>query len=316
MRDEEQDAVTAPVECIQQANAILGEGPVWDWRTGDVYWVDIRRMQVFRHALAEAMQTGQWAFAERVGFVALTSQPDWLVVGAGLRLWLLNEKSGRTHLFAELDAHREGHRINDASVDPDGRLWVGTMMDDFFAPAAFTDGRLYRVDSKGAVSRQADSYLLPNGIGWSPDRATLYINDSVARVTYALDFDAVLGAAGNRRVLFSAGANEGLPDGLSVDADGNIWCAMWDGWAILKLAPDGAVLARHEMPVRRPSSATFAGPGLDELLITSATVGFTSEDYARSPLAGGLFKTAAGCVGQRANLFALSGETLAQVVAK
>lgn len=306
----------AAIECIQQANAILGEGPVWDWRTGDVYWVDIRRMQVFRHALANATQTGQWAFAERVGFVALTSHPDWLVVGAGLRLWLLNARSGRTHLLAGLDVEREGHRINDASVDSEGRLWVGTMMDDFFAPAAFTDGRLYRVDLTGTVTLHSDGFLLPNGIGWSPDRKTMYVNDSVARVTYALDFDAAGGLASNRRAIFSAGANEGLPDGLSVDADGNIWCAMWDGWSILKLAPDGTVLARHEMPVRRPSSATFGGPGLDQLLITSATVGFTNEDYARSPLAGGLFKTAAGCVGQRATLFALSDETLAGAAGK
>lgn len=301
------------IECIQQANAILGEGPVWDWRSGDIYWVDIRRMQVFRHDLAARSQTGQWAFNERVGFVALTAQRNWLVVGAGLRLWLLDVGSGRTHQFAELDAGREGNRINDASVDREGRLWVGTMMDDFLAPARFTDGRLYRVEPSGAVGRQEDEYLLPNGIGWSPQGTTMYVNDSVARVTYALDFDAARGTAANRRVLFSAGASEGLPDGMSVDADGNIWCAMWDGWAILKLAPDGRLLARHEMPVRRPSSATFGGPGLDQLLITSATVGFTSEDYAESPLAGGLFRTSAGCIGQRANLFALSDETLARV---
>lgn len=300
------------IECIQQANAILGEGPTWDWRRGDVYWIDIRRMQVFRHALAQATQTGQWAFSERVGFVALTEQPDWLVVGAGLQVLLLDTRTGETHLLAELDAERKGHRINDASVDPGGRLWVGTMMDDFYGPDAFVDGRLYRVDPDGAVHRQADAYLLPNGIGWSPDGATMYINDSAALTTYALDFEADSGIAANRRAIFSAGPDDGLPDGMSVDADGNIWCAMWDGWAILKLAPDGAVLARHGMPVRRPSSATFGGPGLDQLLITSATVGFTSADYARSPLAGGLFRTAAGCVGQRANLFRLSRETLSR----
>lgn len=301
------------IECIQQANAILGEGPVWDWRSGDVYWVDIRRRQVFRHALSQTTQTGQWAFRDRVGFVALTSRPDWLVVGAGLRVWLLEARTGRTHLFAELDAARERHRINDASVDPEGRLWVGTMMDDFFAPAAFTDGRLYRVDPTGVVESQEDEYLLPNGIGWSPQRTTMYVNDSVARLTYALDFDAATGTASNRRALFSAGANMGLPDGLSVDADGNIWCAMWDGWSILKLAPDGTVLERHAMPIRRPSSTTFGGPRMDQLLITSATVDFSSEDYMGSPLAGGLFQMAAGCVGQRANLFALSDETLARV---
>lgn len=303
------------VDCIQQANAILGEGPVWDWRTGEVYWVDIRRMQVFRHDLASGTQTGQWAFQERVGFVALTTQPDWLVVGAGLRLVLVNAKTGAVSEFADLDAGRTGHRINDAAVDAAGRLWVGTMMDDFFSPDEFVDGRLYRVEADGRVSRHGE-YLLPNGIGWSPDTTTMYINDSVARATYALDFDLADGIVSNRRTIFSAGPDEGLPDGLSVDADGNIWCAMWDGWAILKLSPDGAVLERHNMPVRRPSSATFGGSDLDRLLITSATVGFSSRDYAGSPLAGGLFQMPAGCIGQKANLFSLSSEVLARAQTK
>lgn len=303
--------MSAKVECIQQANAILGEGPVWDWRTGDAYWVDIRRMQLFRHSLDRATQTGQWAFNARLGFVALTEQPGWLVVGVGLKLLLLEIDTGRTLLLADLDSDRAGHRINDAAVDAKGRLWVGTMMDDYFGPAEFVDGRLYRVDPDGTASRHG-SYLLPNGIGWSPDNSTMYINDSVARVTYAVDFDLDGGVAHNQRVLFWAGPSDGLPDGLSVDAEGNIWCAMWDGWAILKLSPDGRLLERHDMPVRRPSSATFGGHSLDQLLITSATVGFLSADYAESPLAGGLFQMAAGCTGKRANLFVISNETLAR----
>lgn len=301
----------ANVQCIQQANAILGEGPVWDWRTGDVYWVDIRRGQVFRHALAHATQTGQWPFATRVGFVALTEQPGWLVVGAGMDVTLLDTESGRTHVLASLGS-RPDHRINDAAVDARGRLWVGTMMDDFFGPDEFRDGELCRVDAHGTVTRHG-TYLLPNGIGWSPDNAKMYVNDSFARKTYVLDFDLSRGGVGSPRVIFSAGPTDGLPDGMSVDADGNIWCALWDGWAILKLAPDGTLIERYEMPVRRPSSATFGGPALDELLITSATVGFSSADYATSPLAGGLFRMKAGCTGQRTNLFALSDETLARV---
>jgi sugar lactone lactonase YvrE len=236
-------------------------------------------------------------------------------VGVGLEVLLLDLESGRTHLLAALDASRTGHRINDASVDPLGRLWVGTMMDDYFNPPSFTDGRLYRVDPGGEVS-QHGTFLLPNGIGWSPDGTRMYLNDSVARTTYAMDFDIEGGTLRNQRALFTAGPDAGLPDGLSVDAGGNIWCAMWDGWAILKLAPGGSLLERHDMPVRRPSSATFGGPALDQLFITSATVGFTSADYALSPLAGGLFQMPAGCTGQRANLFALSGETLARVEGK
>jgi sugar lactone lactonase YvrE len=306
--------VPPKVECIQQANAILGEGPVWDWRSGDLFWIDIRRMQLFRRSIATGMQTGQWAFAERIGFVALTQRPGWVVVGVGLEVLLLELDTGRSYVLAGLDAGRSGHRINDASVDPRGRLWVGTMMDDFYNPATFTEGRLYRVDPDGTTSLHG-GFLLPNGIGWSPDGTRMYLNDSVARTTYAFDFDALAGTIRNQRKFFEAAPDSGLPDGLSVDAEGNVWSAMWDGWAILKVAPDGGLLARHDMSVRRPSSATFGGPALDQLFITSATVGFTSADYARSPLAGGLFQMPAGCTGQRANLFALTEATLMKVAA-
>lgn len=292
------------MECIQQANAILGEGPIWDWRSGDVFWVDIRRQLVFRHHLATGMQTGQWSFADRIGFVALTRSPTWVTVGVGMTVRLLNLESGESLHVAELESGRPHHRINDAAVDAAGRLWVGTMMDDFFDPEDFIDGRLHRVDANG-TTQAFGTYLLPNGIGWSPDGTQMYLNDSVARTTYALEFDRRAGTVGAQRPIFVAAANEGLPDGLSVDADGNIWCALWDGWAILTLSPDGSVLARHPMPVRRPSSATFGGDGLDQLIVTSATVGFSSLDYAASPQAGGLFRMPAGCRGQRANLFAL-----------
>ena len=292
------------IECIQQANAILGEGPIWDWRSGDVFWVDIRRQQVFRHHFATGVQTGQWTFPERVGFVALTESPTRVVVGVGMTVQVLDLISGETHLIAELDSGRPQHRINDAAVDADGRLWVGTMMDDYFNPRDFIDGRLHRVDADG-TTQAFGTYQLPNGIGWSPDGTQMYLNDSVARKTYAIEFDRRSGTVGDQRPIFVAAANEGLPDGLSVDADGNIWCALWDGWAVLTLSPDGNVLARHAMPVRRPSSATFGGEGLDQLIVTSATVDFSSFDYAASPQAGGLFCMPVGRRGQRANLFAL-----------
>lgn len=298
------DVSTGTVECLQQANAILGEGPVWDRRTGELFWVDIRRGQVFRFHLATGEQTGQWAFAERVGCVALTDDPRVLVVASGLVVHLLELATGETEVLADLSDGRPRKRFNDGEVDARGRLWIGTMLDDYFDPKAFSGGELLRIDPDGSVEPFGE-YQLPNGIGWSLDQATMYINDSAAGITYALDFDAEAGRASNRRPIFTPSAHQGIPDGMSVDADGDIWCAMWDGWALIRLAPDGTVKKRFEMPVRRPSSATFCGEGLDRLAITSATVNFTSADYAKSPKAGGLFVMFAGCRGQNPNLFAL-----------
>lgn len=292
----------AKVECIQQANAILGEGPLWDWRTGDLYWIDIRRRMIFRHELATGLQTGQWVAPERIGCIALTQDTGALIVAAGLTVCRLSLNSGDLHPIADLGAGRPRHRFNDGAVDAMGRLWVGTMLDDYHAPEAFVGGALHRIDPDGGVTTFG-TYLLPNGIGWSADNQTMYLNDTAAGTTLALDFDLTAGRVGADRVIFRAGPDDGGPDGLTVDAAGNIWCAMWDGGCVLKLAPFGTVLGRLDMPVRRPSSVTFGGDDLDQLLITSATVGFASADYRQSPVAGGLFRQSTNATGKRENLF-------------
>jgi sugar lactone lactonase YvrE len=289
------------VRCIQQANSILGEGPVWDWRTGELYWVDIRRGCVFRHHLASGMQTGHWVFPGRVGALALTADSGRILVAAGLKILWLDLKTGGTEKLCDLGG-RPKERFNDGEVDARGRLWMGTMLDDLFEPEQFTGGRIHRIDPDGSVTSFGE-FQLPNGMGWSLDQETMYVNDSAAGITYAFDFDLEAGTMGNQRPFFTYLAGQGLPDGMSVDADGNVWCALWDGWAIVQLSREGKELARHPMPVRRPSSATFCGENMDQLAITSATVGFSSRDYIKSPQAGGLFIMQTGCAGQRPNLF-------------
>ena len=293
-------------ECIQQANAILGEGPVWDWRSGDLFWVDIRRRHVFRHHLATAGQTGQWAYPGRVGCVALTTDPARLLVAAGLEIVVQDLGSGACEVVADISPGRDLQRFNDGEVETRGRLWVGTMMDDFHQPPAFVGGRLHRLDPDGSVTTLEDiDFALPNGIGWSPDDTRMYVNDSATRTTYVFDYDAEAGVPSNRRVLRAAEEGEGLPDGMSVDAEGNVWCAMWDGFGLIKLSPEGEVLERFALPVQRPSSATFCGAALDRLAITSATVDFSSADFAHNPQSGGLFSMQAGCTGRQPNLFRL-----------
>jgi sugar lactone lactonase YvrE len=293
------------IRCVQQANAILGEGPVWDKRTGEVFWVDIRRMHVFRLHLASGTQTGQWAFPERVGCVALTDDLSRLLVAAGLRVYWLDLESGQTTVFVDLGSERDGQRFNDGEVDAYGRFWIGTMMDDFFAPEKFENGAVHCVRPDGSVE-EFGGFQLPNGIGWSLDNTLMYVNDSAAGTTCVFDFDLKTGQARNKRVIYTS--DQGLPDGLSVDAEGNVWCAMWDGWRVVKLSRNGTLLDSIDMPVRRPSSATFCGERLDQLIITSATVGFTSEDFIKSPQAGGLFTASVENIGRQPNIFGQSAD--------
>lgn len=289
------------IECVQQANAILGEWPIWDPRLGVVYWVDIRRGEVYRYSIADREQTGRWVLPARVGAVALTEDPARLLVAHGLSVDWLHLATARREQLCRIEASPQ-YRVNDAAVDPAGRLWIGTMIDDFHSPPAFVGGGLHCVDVEGKVSYRGE-YQLPNGIGWSPDHQTMYLNDSAAGKTYAFDFDQEAGECTNRRDFVTFPAGQGLPDGLSVDAGGDVWSAMWDGWRLVRFASDGRLVGEYRMPVQRPAGVTFCGDDLRHMLITSATVDFGSERYAGSPSAGGLFLVDAGVAGQAAGLF-------------
>ena len=296
---------TPSIVVLQQANAALGEGPVWDPRLEAIYWVDIRRCRIHRYSVAAGRQDGVWITRNSPGCVGLTTNPQVLVVAAGSEILLLDLVSGAERLLATLPLDPSLMRANDGRVDRNGRLWVGTMIDDIHAPAQFEGGRLFSVSSGGGVWDSGASFELPNGIGWSPDGDTLYLNDSTARKTFAFDFSPRTGAIGRQRVLFEHPAAEGLPDGLCVDSTGNVWSGQWNGWNIKKIAPDGRLLETIPTPVQRPSSVTFVGRDLGRMVVTSAANGFTTADFLEAPDAGSLFELLVAATGQPENYFGL-----------
>lgn len=297
---------TTNVDLLFQANATLGEGPVWDGRAGCLYWVDIRCSRVSRYDLAQQRQTGVWIMPHRTGCVALTSDPHKLLVAAGVDIFVLDLQSGATSEIAALPIDGTRFRANDGRVDANGRLWVGTMIDDVHAPECFSGGKLFRVDPDGTVDCPDYEFELPNGIDWSRDNTLMYFNDTTTLSTFCFDFDQANGSLSNRRVFYDHSGGAGFPDGLSVDSKGCIWSAQWDGWNIRKISPEGELLQEFPMPVRRPSSATFFGPQLDRIAITSATVDFTTQDFLLSPNAGSLFSMAAESSGVVENQFPLA----------
>jgi len=288
---------------LQQANATLGEGPLWDQRNMALYWIDIRRHRIHRFDAQTMRQNGQWVTPTRPGCIALSPYPDILLLAAGIRILKFDLISGQHQELAQLPVDGSACRANDGAIDAHGRLWVGTMLDDFFAPERFVNGKLFCVLPDGKVSDSGLNLELPNGIGWSPDETIMYLNDTAAQKTYRFDFDSVTGSLGEQTVLFDHSGHAGYPDGLAIDAQGNIWSAQWDGWNIKKISPEGALVSTIQTPVRRPSSIAFFGIGLDHLAVTSATVDFTTEDFLQSPDAGALFTFAPGTHGQPEHLF-------------
>jgi sugar lactone lactonase YvrE len=203
-------------------------------------------------------------------------------------------------VFAPIEADKPGNRMNDATCDPQGRLWAGTMAFDFQAGAA----SLYRIDAEHAVTRVLPDLTISNGMGWSPAGDVMYFIDSTTYGVDAFPFDAASGELGTRERLITFSVDEGMPDGLTVDAEGGIWVALFGGGEVRRYRPDGGSWGTIELPVTQVTSACFGGPTLQDLYITSAAVQLDAEALARQPLAGATFVCRPGVTGLPTNVFA------------
>jgi sugar lactone lactonase YvrE len=287
------------VECIQQTDSILGEGPVWDWRNESFFWLDILAKKLFRLHLESGTQTGCWSFPSIIGCMALTENVDVLLVALSNGFHSLNTVTGELNFIYDPEPERPDYRFNDGGVDALGRLWVSTMSDE----SGNSQGNLYRYEGGNICQKMDTGFKVPNGISWSPDNKKMYLSDSQAYATYIYDFELQSGKISNRKVLIEYDKNNGVPDGLTVDSQGNIWSSIWDGWRIQQHAPDGSLLRTLKVPVERPTSIVFAGTALNELLITSASFGFSNTDLTRQPLAGRVFRIVSDTKGRSENIF-------------
>jgi sugar lactone lactonase YvrE len=282
-------APESTVHCIADVHAVLGEGPVWVASEQALYWVDIKGRKIFR--LGEDGELSQWPTPFRVGSIAPRASGGF-IAGTDEGIAQLDLKSGKLDLLFNPEESLPGNRFNDGKVDRSGRFWAGTM-DDSEREAS---GTLYRFEPDLSVSAVDGGYKVTNGPAFSPDGARMYHNDSARQLTYVFDLDDA-GNPANRRVFLEFGEGDGCPDGMTVDAEGCLWIAFWDGSAIRRYAPQGDLLETIEMPVTRPTSCTFGGPDLDRLYVTSASIGLDETALRMQPNAGGLFMVTPGVQG-------------------
>jgi sugar lactone lactonase YvrE len=260
---------------------ILGEGPVWDVQEQALYWVDIRRPALRRYLPASG-DASTWPMPEMVGSLAVRKRGG-VLLALRSALAFFDPATGTIERVAAPEAHLAEHRFNDGKCDRQGRFWAGTMHDVTRDPV----GTLYRLDpARGCVAMEK-GIRIPNSLCWSPDGATMYFADSLARTIFAYPFDPATGALGLRRVFATVEA-PAIPDGATVDRDGFIWCAHYDGWRIVRFAPDGRIDRTIELPVQRPTSCQFGGPDLGTLYVTTALQKLSPEQLAAQPLAGAL----------------------------
>jgi sugar lactone lactonase YvrE/DNA-binding IclR family transcriptional regulator len=279
------------VRCVIPASTFLGEGPHWSARDKKLYFVDILSPSVCVGDVDKGSYE-QMPMPELIGFVIPRSRGGF-VAGMHGEVRGLDLKSGALTTLAQPEADRPGNRFNDGKCDRKGRLWAGSLAIDT-SPG---QGRLWRLDADGRTHEMDNGFHVSNGMGWSPDDKTFYFTDTAKQTIYAYDFDLDSGAIANRRVFAIVPEGEGKPDGLTVDGEGFVWSAHWDGWCVTRYDPEGKVERVINLPVPRPTSCTFGGDNLQTLFVTTARIRLSAAQLADAPLSGSVFAIDTGIVG-------------------
>jgi sugar lactone lactonase YvrE len=285
------------VELVIDAHAELAESPVWDDRTGRLVWVDLLGGIVHLTDIAigadVAIPVGQI-----VGAVALC-EDGRLVIAIEDGFARLDPSRGHVEVIAPVTAGDAGLRMNDGKVDPSGRFWAGSMAIDERAGA----GTLYRLDPDRSVTPVVGGLTIPNGLDWSADRRTIYYIDTTTSRVDRFDYDDATGTVSGRAPVVAIEPSRGYPDGMTLDAEGFLWVALFDGWGVHRYAPDGRLDRRIEVPAAQCTSVTFGGRDYDELYITTGQEGFPPGGLPDQPHAGGVFRCRPGVRGRPPNRF-------------
>ncbi len=278
---------------------ILGESPVWDGQARCLYWVDIR-LPAIRRLVPSTGALDTWPMPGLVGSIALADDGR-LLVALPRSIDLFDPATGMLEPFAQVPPLPQDHRFNDGRCDRQGRFWVGTMNNITRAP----EGVLWRLDGDGRLQAMRDGVCIPNSLAFSPDGQTMYFADSLRYELYAHDYDTAAGLPGEPRTIAST-TPPGFPDGSTIDAQGYLWNAEFNGHRVVRYAPDGRIDRVIDLPVRMPTCCAFGGDDLDILYVTTASQRMTEDELREQPLAGALLAIDAGVRGLPEPRFALT----------
>jgi len=262
----------------------LGEGPVWDSSRQLICWLDIINGEIYEWSV-DSKSLNTIPIYQMIGALAICSDGNYIVALKN-GLGIVDRQDGKTTLRADPEKHLPNNRFNDGKCDPSGRFWAGTMSLSE-APGA---GNLYMLDSNGTVTKKIGNITISNGLAWSLDCKTFYFIDTPTFRVSAHDYDMESGALSNRRTVIDIPQKEGAPDGMTIDNEGMLWIAHWDGWQITRWNPyTGKKLTAIAFPASRITSCTFGGRFYEDLYVTSAKVGLSNQELKEQPLAGSLF---------------------------
>ncbi|MEZ5832251.1 MAG: SMP-30/gluconolactonase/LRE family protein [Dongiaceae bacterium] len=276
---------------LLDAKADLGEGPLWSSRDQAIYWTDIKARKLNRFRLSDGA-VESWAMPDMIGWAVERRGHPGFVIGLAHAIAELTLDPFAITPRCEVEIDKPANRLNDAKVDPAGRIWFGSMHN----PEQGNSGAFYRLDPDFSVHEVDRGYVVANGPTFSPDGAIVYHTDSSRREIYRFDLRPD-GGLSNKRVFVRFAEEEGYPDGMTTDREGCLWIAHWGGWRITRFRPDGTRDRVISMPVSQVTSCTFGGDKLDRLFVTSARIGLKAAQLVKEPQAGGLFEIDPGATG-------------------
>lgn len=264
---------------------ILGESVVWDEQKKMISWVDIEKGEIHEY-LPDKEKQRTIPVRTAIGSIAVCSDGNYI---AAIRdgIAVIDRSSGRVELIACPEAGMPGNRFNDGKCDPAGRFWTGTMS----LGGEAHKGNVYVLDEAFTAKKRIEGVSVSNGMAWDIERAVFYYIDTPTFSVTAYDYDIKTSRIDNKRTAFRIPEEEGAPDGMTIDSEGMLWIAHWNGWQVARWNPDtGEKLSWIQLPVSRVTSCTFGGPDMERMFITTAQIGLSKEELEDQPFAGCLFE--------------------------
>jgi xylono-1,5-lactonase len=272
----------ASVDCVWTLKASLGEGPFWSATEKALWFVDIFAKQIHRFE-PDGARGQSWDAPAKVSFVLPEAQGSFLVglPGAVARF---HSRTGEFETLARVEGDYPQNRLNDACIDPFGRLWFGSMDEDGQRKSA----ALYRWGAEPAPMLADAGYCISNGPAFSPDGRYFYATDTLDHILYRFAVSES-GELARKTPFIQFQPEDGFPDGTTVDAEGCLWVAFWGGWCVRRFSPDGKLIAEVKLPCANVTKLAFGGGALKTAYVTTARHGIEAQDLAAQPLSGGLF---------------------------